>query len=264
MGTALAVVARTTVVLAVIAMVAAVGEAQAGASVLYVFPGVVWALIAPALTSTVDKNGLIEGTISLIDYEVDDDPSFTSSLFDQMSSFYSSAFDPTTTSTTTTKASTSTTKTTSTVPTATETGYNCKGSIRCGTFKNLHKFCDMAKSFLKDDIVYGTTDKDKNSGTCYTDGKNAGFGCGVFVEGDNCQIKGMQMAAAYDHIFQKAGGNCGICGHAFLSDGCKLTVNYVSGCQTTNGILEAFIGSGSDFTTASSVDVALSSALVTL
>ncbi|THC89832.1 hypothetical protein EYZ11_010716 [Aspergillus tanneri] len=167
---------------------------------------------------------------------------------------------PTTTSTTTT----STTKTTSTVPTATETGYNCKGSIRCGTFHNLHKFCDMAKSFLTETTIYGTTDKDTNSGTCYTDGKNAGFGCGVFVEGDNCQMNGDQMAAAYDHIFQKTGGNCGICGHAFFSDGCKLTVNYVSGCQRTNGILEAFIGNSSDITTASLSDAALSSTPVKL
>lgn len=40
-----------------------------------------------------------------------------------------------------------------------------------------------------------TKDTDTNSGTCYTDGKNAGFGCGVFVEGDDCEMTGDQMAA---------------------------------------------------------------------
>ncbi|KAH1996048.1 hypothetical protein KXV97_001123, partial [Aspergillus fumigatus] len=109
-----------------------------------------------------------------------------------------------------------------------------------------------------------TKDTDTNSGTCYTDGKNAGFGCGVFVEGDDCEMTGDQMAAAYDHIFQETGGDCGICGHAHFDNGCTLTVNYVSGCSTTNGILEAFVGNVSDITTASSAAAAWSSKPVKL
>ena len=33
-----------------------------------------------------------------------------------------------------------------------------------------------------------------------------------------------------------------ICGHAFFPNGCQLTVNYVSGCLTTNGALQAHVG----------------------
>ncbi|KAJ5135350.1 uncharacterized protein N7515_004628 [Penicillium bovifimosum] len=107
----------------------------------------------------------------------------------------------------------------------------------------------MAKAFLTETTVYGTKDSDYNTGTCYTDGKNAGYGCGVFVEGEDCEMTGDEMAAAYDHIFQETGGDCGICGHTFLSNGCALTVNYVSGCKTSNGALEVFVGNASDVST---------------
>jgi chitinase len=40
-----------------------------------------------------------------------------------------------------------------------------------------------------------TKDRDTDSGTCYTDGKNAGLGCGVFVEGVDCEMTGDEMAA---------------------------------------------------------------------
>jgi hypothetical protein len=53
---------------------------------------------------------------------------------------------------------------------------------------------------LKNDALalisfHRTKESDSDSGTCYTDGKNAGFGCGVFVEGDDCEMTGDQMAA---------------------------------------------------------------------
>ncbi|KAL5365893.1 bacteriodes thetaiotaomicron symbiotic chitinase [Aspergillus floccosus] len=209
------------------------------------------------VTSTVDKDGLKEGTISNIESGTADDATLTSYLDEQMMSWYSAGFTTSTTTTTTTK----TTTTTTTSPTPSETGYDCKGSIRCGTFANLHSFCDMAKAFLTETTVYGTKDSDYNPGTCYTDGKNAGYGCGVFVEGEDCEMTGDEMAAAYDHIFQETGGDCGICGHAFLSNGCTLTVNYVSGCKTSNGALEVFVGNASDVwtTTASSSTLLMSS-----
>ncbi|KAF4251149.1 hypothetical protein CNMCM8057_006996 [Aspergillus fumigatus] len=204
------------------------------------------------VTSTMDEDGLDEGTITAVETETSDDASLTSYLDALMSSFYASAF--TTTSSTTTTTTSSTTKTTSTTPTPTETSYDCKGSVRCGTFANLHSFCNMAKDFLTENALYGQV--------AY--GKNAGFGCGVFVEGDDCEMTGDQMAAAYDHIFQETGGDCGICGHAHFDNGCTLTVNYVSGCSTTNGILEAFVGNVSDITTASSAAAAWSSKPVKL
>ncbi|PWY69599.1 hypothetical protein BO94DRAFT_293810 [Aspergillus sclerotioniger CBS 115572] len=66
---------------------------------------------------------------------------------------------------------------------------------------------------------------------------NAGFGCGVFVEGKKCQMTGAELAAHYDHIMQFTGGGCKKCGQALLSNGCKVTVNYVGHCQNTDGIL---------------------------
>ncbi|KAH1810640.1 hypothetical protein KXV31_007763 [Aspergillus fumigatus] len=114
--------------------------------------------------------------------------------------------------------------------------------LECGSFANLHSFCNMAKGFLTEDTLYGTNDSDADTGTCYTDGKNAEFGCGVFVEGDDCEMTGDQMEAAYDHIFQETDGGCEICGHAFFPNGCQLAVNYVSGCKTTNGVLQAHVG----------------------
>ncbi|KAH3510830.1 hypothetical protein KXW24_001888 [Aspergillus fumigatus] len=149
---------------------------------------------ATTTTSTVDEDGLIEGTITDFQWATtSDDADLTSYL-------------------------------------------------ECGSFANLHSFCNMAKGFLTEDTLYGTKDSDADTGTCYTDGKNAEFGCGVFVEGDDCEMTGDQMAAAYDHIFQETDGGCEICGHAFFPNGCQLAVNYVSGCKTTNGVLQAHVG----------------------
>ncbi|KAK9559948.1 hypothetical protein V6Z77_005582 [Aspergillus fumigatus] len=195
---------------------------------------------ATTTTSTVDEDGLIEGTITDFQWATtSDDADLISYLESDYSSFWS-AFDSTSTTTTTTTKPTTTTTTTSSRPT--ETSYDCKGSIRCGSFANLHSFCNMAKGFLTEDTLYGTNDSDADTGTCYTDGKNAEFGCGVFVEGDDCEMTGDQMEAAYDHIFQETDGGCEICGHAFFPNGCQLAVNYVSGCKTTNGVLQAHVG----------------------
>jgi chitinase len=105
------------------------------------------------VTSTVNKCSLNKGTISNIDYGMSDNPSITSFLDEQMSSFFASAF-TTTTSTTTTETTASSTKTTSITPTPPETSYNCDGSSRCKYFPKMRAFCDMAKSFLKYNIVY--------------------------------------------------------------------------------------------------------------
>ncbi|THC91217.1 hypothetical protein EYZ11_009321 [Aspergillus tanneri] len=167
--------------------------------------------------------------------------SIQKSLLSEFSKWDSMAMSKSTT-TKTTEKTTSTITTTSSLPTASEVSYDCKGSGRCKTFRNLRKFCDMAKGFLVDDTLYGTKDSNSDSGTCYTDGKNAGFGCGIFVKGKNCEMTGSQMAAAYDHLHQDTGGGCAKCGSVHFSDGCLLTVNYVSGCQRTNGPLERVPG----------------------
>lgn len=45
--------------------------------------------------------------------------------------------------------------------------------------------------------TYSTTDG-LQSGECYTDGMHASGGCGVFIQGDNCAIKGTTMQACVD------------------------------------------------------------------
>ncbi|KAL5337119.1 hypothetical protein BJX70DRAFT_399926 [Aspergillus crustosus] len=131
-------------------------------------------------TKTVDEDGLDEGTISQVESTSTDDSAISSALDDLLSSWWSQVF-TTTTTTTTTK----TTTTTSSTPTPSETSSNCKGSTRCGSFSGLHSFCNMAKDFLVETTLYGTKDSNSDSGTCYTDGKNAATGCGVFVKGDD-------------------------------------------------------------------------------
>ncbi|EEQ31286.1 symbiotic chitinase [Microsporum canis CBS 113480] len=90
------------------------------------------------------------------------------------------------------------TPTSTTTPTANPTpsvvSYDCKGSILCPSFYNLRAFCDQAKAYLVGNQVYKTSLKD-GGGSCYTDGWNAGTGCGVFLQGENCEMTGDQMAA---------------------------------------------------------------------
>lgn len=57
----------------------------------------------------------------------------------------------------------------------------------------------------------------------------AGFGCGVFVEGNSgCKMSGNTIWWAYQDI-RKAG--CQICGQKNYLNGCYLTINRVSGCK---------------------------------
>ncbi|PYI09362.1 hypothetical protein BO78DRAFT_437932 [Aspergillus sclerotiicarbonarius CBS 121057] len=215
------------------------------------------------VTSTITGDGLVEGTISGIDSIVSEDPAIWTSLIDDLSSFYAMAFAtnistiPFSVKSTTSTASTSTTQSTTSTTTSTtafafETGYNCGGSPRCATFAHLRSYCDKAKDDILGTVVYGTTKNNVNSGVCYTNGMNAGFGCGVFVEGKNCQMTGAELAAHYDHIMQSTGGGCKKCGQALFSNGCKVTVNYVGHCQSSDGILNLVGDDGSDDATASS------------
>ncbi|KAJ5600689.1 hypothetical protein N7450_001756 [Penicillium hetheringtonii] len=79
-----------------------------------------------------------------------------------------------------------------------------------------------------------TTSEDSDTGACYTDGKHAGGGCGVFVKGDDCRLRGTAMQAAYDHLENPDEGGCGACGHVTFDNGCIMKVDYVSSCGTMN------------------------------
>ncbi|KAJ5254853.1 hypothetical protein N7505_010004 [Penicillium chrysogenum] len=165
-----------------------------------------------------------------------DDAAITSdasSLDEEFSSVYATS---TSTSTSTTEATTTTddtaTTTTSNQYTPSESSTTCgHGQTMCHLFvSNLHGFCDVAKSYIRGDDIYGTT-KGRKSGECYTDGKHASGGCGVFIKGDGCEVKGTTMQAAYDHIFDDCDHACG---HAYFDNGCEMKVDYVTGCHTSN------------------------------
>lgn len=83
--------------------------------------------------------------------------SITSRLSSKLSSWDSVAMSGSTKTTTTTTITTTTiTRTTTTTsPTPSETGFNCKGSVRCSSFADLRAFCDMAKAFLVETVKYG-------------------------------------------------------------------------------------------------------------
>ncbi|KIA75702.1 bacteriodes thetaiotaomicron symbiotic chitinase [Aspergillus ustus] len=70
-----------------------------------------------------------------------------------------------------------------------------------------------------------------------TVGINLILGCGVFVEGDGCEMTGNQMGAAYDHLRHPGLGDCEICGSVEFPDGCRLKVDYVSRCTGPNSRL---------------------------
>ncbi|KAE8143535.1 hypothetical protein BDV38DRAFT_276620 [Aspergillus pseudotamarii] len=196
---------------------------------------------ATTTTTTISSDGSIttqmEGLFPAPSADSAKWSSIQSSILSRLAS-YDAIVMPRLTSTSTASTSEATTSTsTTTSPTASETSYDCEGSDRCKTFANLRSFCDMAKSFLKDDITYQNTE-----GECYTDGKNAGYGCGVFIEAKDCEMKGREIAVAYDHIHQETGGDCAKCGSAWFSDGCRVKVDYGSGCKATNGPLEPVPG----------------------
>jgi hypothetical protein len=75
-------------------------------------------------------------------------------------------------------------------------------------------------------------------GNCWSD--SAGDGCGVFIAGTPdptytddkyCMITGDDMWWAYQDIRDEKLGNCDKCGSKSLGNGCRITINYVTGCD---------------------------------
>ncbi|KAL1849085.1 hypothetical protein Plec18170_007744 [Paecilomyces lecythidis] len=146
---------------------------------------------------------------------------------------------------------TSATSKTTTSKTSTSTGP--AATSKNNTTPDEVSYTCSAKSVIRGSVVYGTTSANSNTGECYTDGMNAGFGCGIFVKGDDCQILGTTMQAAYDHLMDKNVGGCTKCGQVTFSNGCTMRVDYVSGCSTTNnGPVQLVSLNGSIATTAMS------------
>jgi Meiotically up-regulated gene family len=63
------------------------------------------------------------------------------------------------------------------------------------------------------------------TGNCWAD--ITGDGCGVFVQGANCTMSGIDMWNTYQKI--RAYG-CSKCGSWHNGEGCLLTINYITNC----------------------------------
>ncbi|KAL5041333.1 hypothetical protein BDW71DRAFT_201451 [Aspergillus fruticulosus] len=218
------------------------------------------ACYAEATTTTTTLSSDISAGTPFIAYALNTDAAVISSVADSIDADFESAISEweSTSTTTTTTTTTKKTTTTTTGPAATSTdntspdeiSYSCSGmSGECGIFVGLHSFCTVAKSYIHGNEIYGTTDDNTNTGECYTDNASGGFGCGIFVKGDGCQLKGTVMQAAYDHLMDYG---CEICGQVEFSNGCHMRVDYVSGCHTSNNGPAHFV-SFDDGSTATSV-----------
>ncbi|KAL4938539.1 hypothetical protein BDV06DRAFT_215028 [Aspergillus oleicola] len=186
----------------------------------------------PSTTTTTISEDEATGTLEQYPYASEDPAAVTSFANSMQQDFISLYSTTTTTTTTSTRTTTTATQTTADPHSPGESSTTCgQGQTMCHLFiSNLHGFCNMAKSYIRGNELYGTTDGLK-SGECYTDNSHAGTGCGVFIKGDGCAIKGSAMQAAYDHIFDDCDDACG---HATFNNGCVLKVDYVSECSTQN------------------------------
>ncbi|EEQ28769.1 hypothetical protein McanMca71_001159 [Microsporum canis] len=97
--------------------------------------------------------------------------------------------------------------------------YSCSGSSLCGHGLGAGD-CDAAYRVIDRNHRYFTGSGATQTGVCY--GK-----CGIFVEGGNCDLNGSEMIDGYNELRQRG---CKICGNKTYNDGCRLTINYVTGC----------------------------------
>ncbi|KAF5635566.1 integrin alpha n-terminal [Fusarium sp. NRRL 25303] len=111
-----------------------------------------------------------------------------------------------------------------------EPKYDCKGSKLCSGPLLRLKDCDHAVNYLRretDPPFEYSTEKDHLNGNCW--GKSDGIGCGVFLEGEGCKMKGYDMWDWYQKI--RKNGSCKKCGKVEYKDGCTLKIDYVTGCN---------------------------------
>ncbi|KAL5610312.1 hypothetical protein FOVSG1_004993 [Fusarium oxysporum f. sp. vasinfectum] len=111
-----------------------------------------------------------------------------------------------------------------------EPKYDCKGSKLCSGPLLRLKDCDHAVNYLRretDPPFEYSTEKDHLNGNCW--GKSDGIGCGVFLEGEGCEMRGYDMWDWYQKI--RKDGSCKKCGKVEYKDGCTLKIDYVTGCN---------------------------------
>ncbi|PGH17669.1 hypothetical protein AJ79_01031 [Helicocarpus griseus UAMH5409] len=97
--------------------------------------------------------------------------------------------------------------------------FSCAGSTLCGSSLSAGE-CDAAYRIIDANHRYFTGSGATQTGVCYGN-------CGIFVEGGNCDLSGREMIDGYNQLRDHG---CRICGSKTYDDGCRLTVNYVTGC----------------------------------
>lgn len=94
---------------------------------------------------------------------------------------------------------------------------NCKGSSRCSNDQGFKNACAAANERVQPTIYKSGGDR---SGVC------SGH-CGLFVQGEDCEVTGIQLTEAYKDLLNYG---CQTCGSVQVGDNCIITVNYVGSC----------------------------------
>ncbi|EEP81142.1 predicted protein [Uncinocarpus reesii 1704] len=97
--------------------------------------------------------------------------------------------------------------------------FSCKGSTLCGRGVSAAD-CGAAYRIIDRNHRYFTGSGATQTGVCYKK-------CGIFVEGGNCDLSGKEMIDGYNQLRSRG---CKICGSKTYNDGCRLVINYVTGC----------------------------------
>ncbi|KAJ5354772.1 hypothetical protein N7541_005816 [Penicillium brevicompactum] len=110
---------------------------------------------------------------------------------------------------------------------------SCAGSSACSIAlsSTLSWACNRAHTKIDPTATYMTGRRTRDTGVCARMYASA-FGCGIFVSGPRgCSRSGAEMIQAVSDI--RTSGKCAICGwvqEKSGGDGCKIKIDYVSGC----------------------------------
>ncbi|KAK2750139.1 hypothetical protein FQN57_004635 [Myotisia sp. PD_48] len=96
--------------------------------------------------------------------------------------------------------------------------FSCAGSSKCSL--GLAGECIGARNLIDSRHLYHTRAGSRETGVCY--GK-----CGIFVQGKNCDLSGAEMRTGFNELRSRG---CQVCGSKTYDDGCRLVINYVTGC----------------------------------
>ncbi|KAF6804015.1 glucan 1,3-beta-glucosidase [Colletotrichum musicola] len=105
-------------------------------------------------------------------------------------------------------------------------GSSCKPPLFARRDREL---CQGAADGLESDAVY--RDNSTKAGSCEY---SRGYGCGVWVEGSGCRMRGDEMRYAFSQMF--VGSSCDKCQRMKFGSNkeCAMVIDYVTGCDGNN------------------------------